>query len=285
MSQLRAGTPAPYRPSSTPRFILCGILGVCLALLLVSFSWFLALAPFCVQKTQEFFFMCCWAQHLPGDSFPWKAGMGMTASPLDKVAFSGRKKWNRMSVFSRAFGVPSMRRWNGPGSPFLGEGHPRLWRTGVRSPGERSLAGCGSLGHSLEASLCSRQATEWEEEEQAPLPHFSTISNKPPKRDTANAGHLEEMLAQPLPWCELLYQMQAHLWVFCSEQWKQPGALVNTTIGSRDIPPEMIVYVASWLPPWLDKCSHFRGDKRQAFAISEGSVFVLELNGIIKLPN
>ena len=105
-SQVRAGTPAPYCPSSTPRLILCGVLSVCLALLLVSFSWFLALAPFCVQKMQEFFFMCCWAQHLPGGSFPRKAGMGMTASPLDKVAFSGREKWNRRSVFSRAFGVP-----------------------------------------------------------------------------------------------------------------------------------------------------------------------------------
>lgn len=49
--------------------------------------------------------------------------------------------------------------------------------------------------------------------------------------------------------------------------------------------PVMIVYVGSWLPPQLDKCSHFRGDKRQAFAISEESVFVLRLNGIIKLPN
>ena len=55
-SQVRAGTPAPYCPSSTPRLILCGVLSVCLALLLVSFSWFLALAPFCVQKMQEFFY-------------------------------------------------------------------------------------------------------------------------------------------------------------------------------------------------------------------------------------
>lgn len=67
---------------------------------------------------------------------------------------------------------------------------PRLRGTGVRSPGRRSHAGCGSLGHSLEASLCSRQATE-RGGGTSPLPHFSTISSKPPKGDTANAGRPE----------------------------------------------------------------------------------------------
>ena len=180
-------------------------------------------------------------------------------------------------MFSRAFGVPP---WEGGMAQAVHSWErvtPRLWGTGVRSPGKRSHAGCGSLGHSLEASLCSRQVTEWEEEEQAPLPHFSTISSKPPKRDTANAGCPEAICftkcKPPSLSSVLLWAVKTATSTCKNNDWERGHSASND------------VYVASWLPPWLDKCSHFRGDKRQAFAISEWSVFVLGLNGIIKLPN
>lgn len=80
----------------------------------------------------------------------------MTAS-FDKVAFSGRKNGTECQCFPGLWS-PSMRRVEWPRQPIPGRGSPKALEDRSKASLEKEACRDAALGHSLEASLCSRQA-------------------------------------------------------------------------------------------------------------------------------